>query len=1000
MTRFRRANTAACGAALLLLPSTAMAQASFQGLGDLPGGDFGSIANAVSADGSVVVGEGTNADDHEEPFRWTAAGGMVGLGSMEPDASGVALGVSGDGAVVVGLSSGAFRWTAGGGMQGLGSMPGGGSAERAYAASDDGSVIVGFGRNAADDIEAFRWTAGGIVSLGDLPGGAVDSRAYAVSDDGSVIVGEGVNSTGHEEAFRWTSGGGIQGLGRLPGAPSSGGSYAFAVSADGSVVVGQSNGPNGNEAYRWTASTGMVGLGDFPGGSFFSRAHGVSADGSVIVGFGTGPEGTPEVFLWTAAGGMRSLRDVLANDHGIVLTGWDLDAYSGTVGISADGTTIVGGGRNPQGDIEAWRAILPRCAATVAWTQPTSGAFGDPTRWTGGAVPTEDQAALFNAGTGTESYTVTLGEARTTAVLEAARGAVTLALGGATYSLAGTPGVVDCTTLRVVDDPAAGVALNVEGGRLAVTGDGAVEGAQNELRLFDAELLVTGAVTVTAEADSAAAPRLRVGNLALLTAEGVLIGIGDGEAGVLDVRGGGQADVAGGLAVGFGVGSAGYVRVMGEGELRAGEMTLGFLAGSTGFLRVEGAFGPGRLTAVSRLDVGFLGTGTLTVNEGALLDGGADTVLGFEPGGEGLLTVHASSATFRYLEVGLRGRGTLIANGGTAATAGRVTVGAFAGGVGDLLVVGAGTFLAAERVALGLGGAGSLAVNSGASAAVGELVVGPGGFVDTDGGTLVVGGGAGAGALSPLRGAGLTADTLLVAPGATLDVGGVELAAGGVLGGAGTLSFDLTNAGTINPGDSAGVAGTFTIGGAYMQAAGGILEIELGGTAGGAYDQLAVSGAATLDGTLRFSHIGGFTPAPGDIFDVLTAGSSTGAFAGVDGPPGCTYSLAYGPTSVTATVLTVAAEPPAGAAGLVLHAPAPNPALGPTTIRYELPAAGAVRLAVYDALGRVVAVLLDEQRPAGAGAVTLDAGRLAPGAYLARLETSTGAAHRSIVVIR
>ena len=41
------------------------------------------------------------------------------------------------------------------------------------------------------------------------------------------------------------------------------------------------------EAFRWTSGGGMVGLGDLPGGSSASFATGVSADGSVIVGMGT-----------------------------------------------------------------------------------------------------------------------------------------------------------------------------------------------------------------------------------------------------------------------------------------------------------------------------------------------------------------------------------------------------------------------------------------------------------------------------------------------------------------------------------------------------------------------------------------------------------------------------------------------------------------------------------------------------------------------------------------
>jgi probable HAF family extracellular repeat protein len=59
----------------------AEAVATFQGLGDLAGGSFSSFAIGVSADGSVVVGQGLSASG-SEAFRWTSGTGMVGLGDL------------------------------------------------------------------------------------------------------------------------------------------------------------------------------------------------------------------------------------------------------------------------------------------------------------------------------------------------------------------------------------------------------------------------------------------------------------------------------------------------------------------------------------------------------------------------------------------------------------------------------------------------------------------------------------------------------------------------------------------------------------------------------------------------------------------------------------------------------------------------------------------------------------------------------------------------------
>lgn len=63
----------------------------------------------------------------------------------------------------------------------------------------------------------------------------------------------------------------------------------------------------------------------------------------------------------------------------------------------------------------------------------------------------------------------------------------------------------------------------------------------------------------------------------------------------------------------------------------------------------------------------------------------------------------------------------------------------------------------------------------------------------------------------------------------------------------------------------------------------------------------------------------------------------------------------------------------------------PNPFNPATTIRCQLPASGHVRLAVYDVLGREVAVLANENFNAGEYAFRLDGSGLASGVYFARL---------------
>src|SRR5258706_15217012 len=186
------------------------------GWGDFPGGNYATTATDTSADGSVVVGTG-NLVSNTEAFRWTALGGMVGLGDMKPGLSinSQGEGVSADGSVVVGVAEStafnneAFRWTAAGGMVGLG-MPSSAYMEsHALGVSADGSVVVGYAITAGFDYSAVIWDAPhGMRTLRDvLVGYGLDLNgvqlltAEAISDDGFTIIGEGINPSGLSDSW-------------------------------------------------------------------------------------------------------------------------------------------------------------------------------------------------------------------------------------------------------------------------------------------------------------------------------------------------------------------------------------------------------------------------------------------------------------------------------------------------------------------------------------------------------------------------------------------------------------------------------------------------------------------------------------------------------------------------------------------------------------------------------------------------------------------------------
>ena len=111
---------------------------------------------------------------------------------------------------------------------------------------------------------------------------------------------------------------------------------------------------------------------------------------------------------------------------------------------------------------------------------------------------------------------------------------------------------------------------------------------------------------------------------------------------------------------------------------------------------------------------------------------------------------------------------------------------------------------------------------------------------------------------------------------------------GATLGGVGDPSRHLTNHGLFSPGYSPAITQEAT----FTQGAADSLKIELGGLTPGAgaagdedngYDQVKVTGLATLGGTLVVELINGFTPAVGQTFDILTFGSVSGKFSNATG---------------------------------------------------------------------------------------------------------------------
>ncbi len=78
----------------------------------------------------------------------------------------------------------------------------------------------------------------------------------------------------------------------------------------------------------------------------------------------------------------------------------------------------------------------------------------------------------------------------------------------------------------------------------------------------------------------------------------------------------------------------------------------------------------------------------------------------------------------------------------------------------------------------------------------------------------------------------------------------------------------------------------------------------------------------------------------------------------------------------------------------------PNPFNPTTEIRFTLPRGGFTTLRVYDVLGRQVAALVDEVRPAGAYSVRWDASTLPSGVYFCKLRSGNFQESRKMLLLR
>jgi uncharacterized membrane protein len=309
----------------------------------------GGVVSGLSSDGGLVLVAPQIALGAES-LLFSSDGTSVRTG-MGPQPA--LLGASG---AVVGVSpatSDAFnllRRPRGGAVEALGALPFAADEIVLSGATPDASVIVGYA-----GAQAFRYTESGELVLGleGLPGTATDAAINALSRDGQVFAGVTLQAGSHVDVFRWTEAGGVTNVApaivsNTPGVDP----FRMALSDDGTVLAfsGETGDAESFGAFRWTQETGAEAL--TPG--IQSVASLVSADGRVILGQTFDVEESYRGFIWTEAGGARSIR-VALETAGVDLTGWTLSAPGA---MSRDGKVALGTG-TCGGIPTVYRLVLP-----------------------------------------------------------------------------------------------------------------------------------------------------------------------------------------------------------------------------------------------------------------------------------------------------------------------------------------------------------------------------------------------------------------------------------------------------------------------------------------------------------------------------------------------------------------------------------------------------------------------------------------------------------------